>query len=234
MGIEKTQSIPYSQANQLKLKEAAKLYEKQFLGEMVKAMRTTLPEGGFLNKNMAEKIFQEQLDQDYVAKWTDKGGIGLADLIYNQLNERFGAQLGIRAQDIKPQGPLPLNKQSQYRASFFGPTSQNNQLTVKFEKNPNQTNQGSEGVFSKVEAPELFAPWGGRVSQQFTLDNGDQVIEILHPNDLRSRLVFNGKLVGMKADDELQAGQKLGFLSNEPLSFYWNVARILPSIPDSD
>ena len=50
-------------ANQDKqLRDAAKMYESHFLGEMVKAMRkTTNQEGGLMPPNMAEKIFQEQI-----------------------------------------------------------------------------------------------------------------------------------------------------------------------------
>ena len=74
---------------------------------MVKAMRSTVhKDDGFLPTNMAENIFSEQLDQQYVEKWADKGGIGLADMIYNQMHERMFPQHNL----APPAGPLPLNK----------------------------------------------------------------------------------------------------------------------------
>ncbi len=49
-----------------KLRDAAKMYEQHFLNEMVKAMRATVHrDGGFIQPNMAENIFSEQLDQQY-------------------------------------------------------------------------------------------------------------------------------------------------------------------------
>src|SRR5262245_47892062 len=72
------------------LREAAKMYENHFLNEMVKAMRSTVKhDDGLIKQNFGEKIFSEQLDQQYVDGWANKGGVGLADLIYNQLRERL-------------------------------------------------------------------------------------------------------------------------------------------------
>lgn len=75
------------QDDETRLREAAQMYEEQFLGEMVKAMRRTIPESDFMKPSSAEKIFREQLDQQYVEAWADKGGIGLADLIVDQIKE---------------------------------------------------------------------------------------------------------------------------------------------------
>src|SRR5262245_11435394 len=77
--------IPAEQKDK-QLREASKLYETHFLNEMVKAMRSTVKrDGGLMQPNFAEKIFGEQLDNQYVEGWANKGGIGLADLIYTQI-----------------------------------------------------------------------------------------------------------------------------------------------------
>lgn len=71
------------------MREAAGEYEKYFLNEMVKAMRSTVPEqDGLIKQNFAEKIYKENLDQEYVKNWSKAGGIGLADLIYEQLQQQ--------------------------------------------------------------------------------------------------------------------------------------------------
>jgi hypothetical protein len=69
---------PVQKSPDQKLHEVSEMYEKHFLREMMKAMRSTVHEGGFIQQNQAERIFKEQLDDHYVDKWSEKGGIGLS------------------------------------------------------------------------------------------------------------------------------------------------------------
>ena len=91
-------------------KKASKLYEQQFLREMVKAMRQTVKPAGLVKQNFAEKMFTEQLDGEYVQGWSDRGGVGMAEMIYSQLKERFGTQ---QMMAIPPSGPIPIQQQGQ-------------------------------------------------------------------------------------------------------------------------
>jgi flagellar protein FlgJ len=77
------------------LRKAAQLYEAQFLREIVKGMRSTIPEGGLLPKSQGEKIFQAMLDEEYTDQWAARGGVGLADLIYDQLRGTHPAYKGV-------------------------------------------------------------------------------------------------------------------------------------------
>lgn len=101
-------------AAEKKLRDVAKMYEGQFLREMVKAMRGTVTDSGFIKENQAEKIFREQLDQEYTDKWVDRGGLGFQDIIYNQLVEKYGPQLGIQKSNIEDQQKKNLPKESGY------------------------------------------------------------------------------------------------------------------------
>ena len=67
-----------------KLREVADLYEKHFIKEMMKQMKSTLPEGGLIKKNNAENIFQDQLDDQYSSEWNKRGGFGISDLIFHE------------------------------------------------------------------------------------------------------------------------------------------------------
>jgi peptidoglycan hydrolase FlgJ len=71
------------------LREAAEMYEQHFMREMVKAMRQATPEAGLIPQNMGEKIFSEQLDNQRVEQWSKSGGVGLADMIYQHVKERY-------------------------------------------------------------------------------------------------------------------------------------------------
>lgn len=83
--------------------KAAKMYEQTFLNEMVKAMRNTVGKSDLIQENMAEKIFKDQLYDKHVETWTDRGGIGLADLIYDEVMEKYqGANSVSRHQGMFP------------------------------------------------------------------------------------------------------------------------------------
>jgi len=80
------------------MRTAAQGYEELFLNEMVKAMRSTVSESGLVPVSGTEKYFREQMDFDRVKSWASKGGVGLQDMVYNQLIEKYGPRLGIEPQ----------------------------------------------------------------------------------------------------------------------------------------
>ncbi|MEI7974173.1 MAG: rod-binding protein [Bdellovibrio sp.] len=76
-----------------KFEEAGSLYEKQFLRELVRAMRSSVSESSLIPKSQAEKIFQEQLDQQWVEAWGDRGGVGFGEMITQKLIEQYGQRM---------------------------------------------------------------------------------------------------------------------------------------------
>ena len=88
------------------LKKASKMYEKQFLKEMVKAMRGTVSHSSMTKPSMAEKIYKNQLDDKYVDEWVETGGTGFAKLVYEEVVDRFYPQLKGQVQKkMKSLGP---------------------------------------------------------------------------------------------------------------------------------
>lgn len=71
------------------LQKAAKMYEQQFLQEMINAMKKTVEHSRVTEPSMAEKIYQDELYTQYAEKWVDNGGNGLADMIYKELKEKL-------------------------------------------------------------------------------------------------------------------------------------------------
>lgn len=205
-----------------KLRDVSKLYEKQFLREMMKQMRATVTEGGFMPANHAEKIFREQLDQEYVEKWGDQGGIGLSDMVYKQLLEKLGPGMGLKAPVQRPQGPIKIDERS-------------------IERNPLKTQQGVNPTrpskltmhydlqSAALESREVSSPWNGTLLGVRNLSEEESFLEIAHDNGLKSQLVFRGSIeknlqsgAGGQSS-EIQAGQRLGLLSPEAKSFFWTV-----------
>lgn len=211
-------TAPVQKTPEEKLRQVADMYEKHFLREMTKAMRSTVHEGGFIKANQAEKIFREQLDDNYVDKWGEKGGIGLSNMIYDQLVEKFGAQMGLKAPVQKPQGPLPMNEKSEFTAHQYTRPGSKDAVSLRFDKNLNEATLEMQG------SQDVKAPWDGVLLGKRDLGNEQSLVEISHDNGLKSQLVFKGTAVGAFPGKKLQAGETLGFLSPEAKALYWTVA----------
>lgn len=205
---------PEQKSPEKKLREVSDMYEKHFLGEMLKAMRSTVNESDFMKSSQAEKIFREQLDDNYVEKWGEKGGIGLSDMIYGQLVEKFGVQMGIRNAPVKPQGPIAMNEKSNFHPSPFQRAGKKDSVSYRFDRDPKAAATGSQ---------EVQSPWDGVLLGKQRLGEDQTLVEIGHDNGLKSQLVFKGGLSKMETGQKLQAGDTLGFLSPEAKSLYWTV-----------
>ncbi|OQW50370.1 MAG: hypothetical protein A4S09_00835 [Proteobacteria bacterium SG_bin7] len=171
-----------------KIMRAAQMYETQFLREMVRAMRKTVNESAIIKTNMAEKIFREQLDDEYVDQWVNvKGGVGLSNLIYDQIVDRYGQQLGIQ----KPNGPL----------------NQKNEIKLKSLK---PTDTKGMSIKLKGDQASVHSPWSGKVAQSFRTPDGLQTVKINHPNGLNSLLRFMGETDEHLNGKQVNAGDIVG------------------------
>ncbi|MCB0387119.1 MAG: rod-binding protein, partial [Bdellovibrionales bacterium] len=157
-----TQQQPTREAQEKRLREAAELYERHFLNEMVKAMRKTVPEGqGVLPGSFAEKLYRDQLDQQYVEAWGKKGGVGLGELIYQQLQEKV---LGGMRPIGNPQGPVPLTpgKSGQGPIRLEKATESKGSMQLLLDGTQQQ---------GAVRIP-VTSPWSGRVAEAFQSAEG--------------------------------------------------------------
>ncbi|HPI40591.1 MAG TPA: rod-binding protein [Pseudobdellovibrionaceae bacterium] len=199
-----------------KFKEVSKLYEKQFLREMVKAMRSTVHEGGFIQSNHAEKIFRDQLDNEYVETWGDQGGLGLSELIYQQLNEKFG-QKSLQGRGFsKPHGPIPIEQESQFKI---------------------KTQQQGQGLQNQIQIkkntiPEvsLKMPWSGFITQTYEVggtsvgSSSQKVIEMEHDGGLKSRFLSSGIAVIQNPGERIQANEVFAkFNPTSESSLFWSI-----------
>ncbi|MCB9024955.1 MAG: rod-binding protein [Bdellovibrionaceae bacterium] len=93
---------------EMKMQSAAELYEKQFLRNMVNAMRSTIKYSDISQPTMAEQIYKDKLYEEYVEKWSQRGGVGFREIIYQQLLERYSPYH--RSQESLAKGPIDLEK----------------------------------------------------------------------------------------------------------------------------
>lgn len=194
-----------------KLLKAAQMYENQFLREMVRAMRKTVNESELMPAGMGEKIYREQLDDQYVDQWVGKGGVGLADLIYNQINDRYGKQFGMK--NIKPlekpKGPLPEDLKQ----------------NMKIKKNTDvKSDQFTFYINRELDkkALDIMSPWSGTVQSSFQSPEGLSVIKLDHDNGTQSTLAFNGAVSDLSPDTKVTPGDRIGrFSAEKPL--IWSI-----------
>lgn len=201
-----------------KFRQASKLYEQQFIREMVKAMRSTVKPSGLVKQNFAEKIFREKLDEEYVQGWSNRGGVGLADMIYGQLKERFS---NFQQPVVPPQGPLPLNSES---ATKGQPEAQGEKDFILLDSP--QMPGSSQFLFQGgAQGVDVTSPWSGKVSQVFATDDNRQVLQMEHDNGLRSKIVFEGVLKPDLQGNVVTAGEPLGRSSGESATVSWKVTK---------
>lgn len=200
-----------------KLHEVADMYEQHFIREMMKQMRSTVQESGFIKKNNAEKIFSDQLDDKYAEQWGKTGGFGLSTLIYDQLVQKFGTKMGLKAAIDKPHGPIDLNSKS----NFSGITNPEKPTAA----------QGSDPMTFKFETDvkeksEIKNPWAGTLLDKKYLEMDQIQYRIKHDNGLESLIMTRGTGLGpdqqLSPGDVLQSGQQLGWATAaSPL--FWTV-----------
>lgn len=201
------------------LREAAKMYEGYFLNEMVRAMRSTIPrdENSPLKQSFAEKIFEGQLDQQYVENWSNKGGIGLADMIHQQISDKYLATSGKKP--FLPQGPLPIapkKEMLQVPAESIQmkaiPSDPEAKLEYRFE-----VPHPMGGTF------EAQAPGKGTVSEARTIGEGWNLVKLDHGQGMSSEMTFPGKLAENVLNTEVEPGQKLGVLDSSRPVLAWKL-----------
>jgi len=233
-----------SAASEKQLRGVAELYEKQFLREMVKQMRTTVGESTLMPASFAEKYYREQLDEQYVESWGDRGGIGLGKLIYDQLIFRYGEMMGIKVPQGKPSGPLPMSQKDQWgtrieakdKSIVFTKKEVISEAASKELKDSNlemktlePTNIADrlgfdESVNTKNSSFNLESPWTGRWLGSFELENGLKVAKIQH-DGFQSVLVGNFQTSHLKVGDVLTEGEKIGVLAPDAKQLNWKLIK---------
>jgi flagellar protein FlgJ len=191
--IDSSVAANSKEARDPKMLAAARSFENQFLRQIVGAMRKTVPKDELIEESMTENLFKEQLDGEYVDKWVDGGGIGLADMLYTQLNERYGHpahQKPVLKGEVLPLpqqvnhktlgSQAPQDLLSQIDGKLFLVKKQNEDFELKSAK-------------ALTRAVKLHSPFSGLVLQSAALDDGRQMVLVKHDQGLVTRLVHNGQ-----------------------------------------
>ena len=76
------------EAREKKLREACEGFESIFIQKMWQEMRKTVPQNGFMH-GREEHFWQDMYDQELAKKMTSAGGIGLAEMMHEQLSRNL-------------------------------------------------------------------------------------------------------------------------------------------------
>jgi len=210
-----------------KLHQVAEMYEQHFIRSMMKEMRATVQEGGFVKASNAEKLFRDQLDDQYAEQWTKSGGIGLSKMIYEQLIDKYGTKMGLKQPVDKPLGPLPIDQKSQFTGAQMAPQAAPSKAVMPGEISPKS---GQPVTFTFQSPPdqktELKNPWVGVLLDKKYLEMDQMQYRIKHDNGLESLIMTRGTGLGMEQKlspgDTIAAGEQLGWVSSAS-PVYWTV-----------
>ena len=91
-----------------KLKKACTGFEALFMSQMMKSMRQTIPQTGFLGKGLGNDIYQGLMDQELSQKLSQSKGLGLGKVIYRQMlkREEKTPTVSTGGQPFKPLGKV--------------------------------------------------------------------------------------------------------------------------------
>lgn len=205
--------------------DAARMYEKYFLNQMVKAMRSTVKYSDLQKPTMGEEIYRDQLDDQYVDSWTNTGGIGLADMIHDELLGK--AQMNklrreaMKASKGKTRTPMALTDRD----------------VLAVRRLPNSVSGNASGgsetvlvslgktAIARSDAPEsVRSPWDGEIVK-IQADHGKVLIDLkvgLKKSDWRAvQIAFDGVTFdgtggesgSLKIGNQIKAGQVIGHLA---------------------
>ncbi|MEA3362576.1 MAG: rod-binding protein [Thermodesulfobacteriota bacterium] len=73
--------------NPEKLRESAEQFEAIFIQQMYKEMRKTIPDDGLIQRGNADDVYSQLQDLEAAKVTAQRGGIGLADLMMQQLTK---------------------------------------------------------------------------------------------------------------------------------------------------
>ncbi len=81
-----------AEAESKRLREACQGFEAMFLDIVFRSMRNTVPENTLFGESNGEKIWHSMLDTELMQNVAKSGGVGIADMMYDNLIDQVTAQ----------------------------------------------------------------------------------------------------------------------------------------------
>jgi len=78
---------PARQKEDRETRDACKQFETLFLSQMMTQMKASIPQNDLFGDGKERQMYEDMLGQEQAKAWSDSGGIGLANLLYQQLRK---------------------------------------------------------------------------------------------------------------------------------------------------
>ncbi len=168
-------------AKEKKLREAVEGFEAIFVQKIWQQMRATVPKEGYLHSK-EEEFWQGMFDQELAKKMTAAGGIGLADMLYDQLNNSLNDASRTTAPS-RVSTPLPVRplREAETPAPVEAAETPETPLYTPFVEETAQPT-------AETASPESSSATGnpGQIPPPFTQEDADVMTRV---NDLARSLV---------------------------------------------
>ncbi|MBU1003268.1 MAG: peptidoglycan DD-metalloendopeptidase family protein [Proteobacteria bacterium] len=118
-------SLKAAEGDDAKLRKATQGFEAIFVGKLWQEMRKNVPKEGYLHSR-EEDAYLSMFDRELSLKMTEAGGIGLGEMLYDELKDQLAAKAsGARTRSIptpaagaegEPEKGLPLKQETEIRS----------------------------------------------------------------------------------------------------------------------
>lgn len=79
--------LPSVAGEDKKLKDTCKQFESLFLNQLLTSMRKTIPKSDLMGENKEMEMYDSMMDQEMSKAWASSDGIGLANMLYQQMKQ---------------------------------------------------------------------------------------------------------------------------------------------------
>lgn len=93
--LEETLNSDLSKATEEELMDVCKDFEAYFIEQMFKAMQKMVPESSQEMSSSTKQLqdyYKEQMTQSFAEQSTESGGLGIAQMLYEQMKRNYGLE----------------------------------------------------------------------------------------------------------------------------------------------
>lgn len=234
LGQSSTAGLTQEQKNR-RLRDACEGFESIFIQKMWQQMRATLPKEGLL-KGRDEAYWQDMYDQELAKSMTSAGGIGLADMMFEQLSRNLVSASRATASATAPRRSaftadaaplLPPAAEADPEAADGAPRPRGKAMTTSIYEGvapqeglvPQAAQEAQQQAQTTAQAapaaatpPAPAAQNPPEVAQALALLRSQQAAQQTAPDTRRSRSSRSAQLTGLQMAQQArrEAGDKLG------------------------
>lgn len=186
-----------------KLREACQGFETMFIQKLWEQMRNNVPKEGYLHSKQ-EGMYQSMYDHEFSKKMAEAGGIGLGDMLYEQLSQSLGESARSKLPGASSRLPLIPASSSPTAMKYSGALQEAVQIKPLYE------DAADLDEMAPVEL-EQFAIHGARNSSGIAVPRSNPWEQAV--NDLHGRQDADADEAVLASGQALTAAQLNGVLA---------------------